>query len=143
MSIGCIPFLVVNYPQFGLVSEKKRMISMSDQKSRGNFMKSQSPSLLLKSHEITVALPSHGSKNRNLQGPLLGAEEGGQLLQAPRALHVHLLGRQQPGSSHQTSQAAQFQQGQGQVATQQPGQPSVTSVTSVTTQKQDESGLTG
>lgn len=70
MSIGCIPFLVVNYPQFGLVSEKKRMISMSDQKSRGNFMKSQSPSLLLKSHEMMKS-PLHGSKNRNLQGPSL------------------------------------------------------------------------
>jgi len=136
MSIGCIPFLVVNYPQFGRVSEKKRMISMSDQKSRGNFMKSQSPSLLLKSHEITVTWV----KKPQPPGPLLGAEEGGQLLQAPGALHVHLLGRQQPGSSHQTSQAAQFQQGQGQVATQQPGQPSVTSVT---IQKQAESGLTG
>ena len=137
MSIGCIPFLVVNYPQFGLVSEKKRMISMSDQKSRRNFMKSQSPSLLLKSHEMMKS-PLHGSKNRNLQGPpLLGAEEGGQLLQAPGALHVHLFGRQQPGSRHQTSQAAQFQQGQGQVATQQPGQPSVTSVTTKKKMSQD------
>lgn len=66
MSIGCIPFLVVNYPQFGLVSEKKRMISMSDQKSRGNFMKSQNRHLCCLN---PLKSPLHGSKKPQPPGP--------------------------------------------------------------------------